>query len=197
MAGTSLLEPLKTVDQEPDWKPSDDQDDRPVILREELDREKMRAGFLKSAIIFSPDEAGNPSAEGEPSLIKFKWPRDESPGRSGQLRASLHALGQVRSSTDPADWLEAAGTLKRDALRLRRTSYARHSSVLLALADALTFTEPDDPTLGPDHAAAVDRGLALLVEPFVAEPQEEEFLVGMIEAGWNLAPSATTDPLSL
>ncbi len=164
-----------------------DGDDRQVALREDI---HSRKAFFRIRL-------EDPPVDDEPQA-KFRVPVAEKPREaSDELRASLGALGQVRKSEEPADWLVAAATLKRDAVRLRGTAFDRHSSVLLALADALTYTEPDDPTLGPGFGDALNRGVSLLVEPFVAEPDEENFLVSMMEAGWNLAPSADLNPLPL
>jgi hypothetical protein len=114
----------------------------------------------------------------------------QRPGGVDRLRRSFIAISALRSRHSAADWLEAASTLKRDAARLRNSHLARHASVLLAIADALTFTEPSDPTLGPEAIIVLDRGLALLGEPFISEPIEEDFLVDMLSHGWNLVPSA-------
>lgn len=108
------------------------------------------------------------------------------------FRASLEALSDLRSRERSADWLELAGVLKHDAVRLRNTSHSRHAAVLLAIADALTFTEPDDPTLDDDAATAFSDGLALLSEPFIKESDEEAFLVELIVKGWNLAPAVVS-----
>jgi hypothetical protein len=110
------------------------------------------------------------------------------------LRASFAAISGLRASSSPADWPEAAAVLKRDAVRLRNTHLARHSSVLLALADALTFTDPADPALGGSAAVVFDRSLSLLSEPFIGEPAEEDFLSEMLSQGWNLAPASSLAP---
>ena len=114
--------------------------------------------------------------------------------RSPRLRASYEAIARLRSaSAEPADWIEAAATLKRDAVRLRNTYFARHASVLLAVADALTFTEPDDPTLDAGATAMFTDSLALLTEPFLSQPAEETFLLNLLGYGWNLGrPRATS-----
>jgi hypothetical protein len=164
-----------------------DGEDRKVDLQEAVHSRKT---------VFSLRSEASPVDD--ESQVEFRVPVTEKPqGTAHELRASLGALGQVRRSKEPADWLVAAATLKRDAVRLRGTALDRHSSVLLALADALTFTEPDEPTLSPGSSDALNRGVSLLIEPFVAEPDEENFLVEMMEAGWNLAPSADLAPLPL
>jgi hypothetical protein len=104
------------------------------------------------------------------------------------LRASLEILGELRSGADGADWLEAAIILKRDVVRLRESNYSRHAAVLLALADALTFTEPGEVSSTGGNAL-VNHALGLLSEPYIAEADEEEFLGELLMAGWNLAPS--------
>ena len=109
---------------------------------------------------------------------------------SHRLRSSFTAISRLRSRRSAGDWVEAAATLKQDAVRLRNTTYARHSSVLLALADALTFTEPSDPTLDAQATSVFNHSLSLLNESYVSEPDEEAFLVGMLSQGWNLSPSA-------
>jgi hypothetical protein len=105
-----------------------------------------------------------------------------------RIRSSLAALSRLRSSREPADWIEAATLMKRDVVRLRDTHYARHTSVLLAMADALTFTEPSDPDLDPHAGAVFDHSLALLSESFIGEPEEEAVLRELLSLGWNLAP---------
>ncbi len=111
----------------------------------------------------------------------------------GRFRASLAALRALRSDRSPAGWSEAAATLKRDAVRFRHSRYRRHAAVLLALADALTFTEPTDPTLDAQAAAALDRGLSLLGEPHITDSAEEALLVDLLSHGWNLTPSVSED----
>jgi hypothetical protein len=87
-----------------------------------------------------------------------------------------------------ADWLEAASVLKRDVSRLRRSNYARHGAILLALADALTFTAADEVADG-SLKSLISHALGLLSDPFIREDDEAEFLGGLLTAGWNLAPS--------
>jgi hypothetical protein len=150
-----------------------------------------------------PDGRKEPLAEDatSPSRRKQQWGSsrmDETLGtperstRHGRLRRSFATVDALRADTDGADWIEAAATLKRDAVRLRNTHLARHSSVLLAIADALTFTRRDDPSLTKE-TVIFDRGLALLSEPFIAEPAEEDFLVELLSEGWNLAPASALD----
>lgn len=116
----------------------------------------------------------------------------ENPPYSGRgqtpLRASLEALGEVRSHAEGIDWLEAAIVLKRDVVRLRDSNYSRHAAVLLALADALTFTETEE-VPRDRRKALMSHALGLLSEPYIAEADEEEFLGELLMAGWNLAPS--------
>jgi len=106
------------------------------------------------------------------------------------MRGSLEALSAVRSSGAGADWVEAAAILKRDVAALRDTSYSRHAAVLLALADALTFTEPAEVSVAEEVQPLFSHALGLLSEPYISEADEEEFLGQLLEAGWNLAPSA-------
>jgi hypothetical protein len=112
---------------------------------------------------------------------------------SRRFSASLAALRALRSDRSPAGWSEAAATLKRDAVRLRRSHYGRHASVLLALADALTFTEPTDPTLDAQAPVALDHGLSLLGEPHVTDSAEEALLVDLLSHGWNITPSVSEE----
>jgi hypothetical protein len=109
---------------------------------------------------------------------------------SHRLRSSFKAISRLRSQRSAGDWVEAAATLKQDAVRLRNTHYARHSSVLLALADALTFTEPSDLTLDAQATSVFNHSLSLLNGSYVSEPDEEAFLIEMLSHGWNLSPSA-------
>lgn len=109
--------------------------------------------------------------------------------------ASLTALRSLRTDDSTARWSETAVILKRDAVRLRHTHYGRHASILLALADALTFTEPTDPTLDSQARSALDQSLSVLTEPHVAEAAEEALLVSLLSHGWNLTPSVPEDEL--
>jgi hypothetical protein len=65
---------------------------------------------------------------------------------------------------------------------------------LLALADALTFTEPTDPTLDSQARAALEHSLSVLTEPHITEAAEEALLVNLLSHGWNLTPSVTEEP---
>jgi hypothetical protein len=105
------------------------------------------------------------------------------------LRPSLEALGKLRSDGEAADWLEVAAILKRDVARLRLSNYSRHAAVLLAIADALSFTEPDEIPESEKAGPLFSHVLGLLSEPYISEPDEEEFLGQLLIAGWNLAPS--------
>jgi hypothetical protein len=129
----------------------------------------------------------------EPIKLTIHSPADNQVG-AHNLRSSFTAISRLRAQRSAGEWIEAAGTLKRDAVRLRNTRLARHSAVLLALADALTFTEPSDPTLDQQATTVFDHSLSLLREPFVSEPAEEAFLVDLLSHGWNLAPSTDTEP---
>ncbi len=109
---------------------------------------------------------------------------------SRRFRSSLAALHQVRTTQEGADWLEAVRVLKHDAIRLRNTHLSRHSSVLLALADALTFTDPNEQVMDSRTSVPVQRAISLLSEPFINEAAEEEVLIGLLSNGWYLAPDA-------
>lgn len=135
----------------------------------------------------SATESDDPTDEAE-SPLKIELVQENEPARGSRLRSSFNALGGLRNSRSTADWLEAATTLKADALRLRNSPLARHSSVLLALADALTFTDPTDSALDAKSYETLEQSLSLLSEPFIGEPAEEDFLVGLMTHGWNLAP---------
>jgi hypothetical protein len=109
-------------------------------------------------------------------------------GSRGRLRESLHALNLAAGSNDATDWQEAAFLLKHEAVRLRRSPLGRHAAVLLALADALTFTEPGDPTLKEGASKALRQGGALLTEPYISDGAERGLLHGLLNSGWNLTP---------
>ncbi|HET9198589.1 MAG TPA: hypothetical protein VFN92_10095 [Solirubrobacterales bacterium] len=130
--------------------------------------------------------------EGEEARGTVQIVFDETPparAARSPIKASLDALIALRSDAEAADWLEAAAVLKRDVVRLRDSSYSRHLAVLLALADALTFTEPDE--VSPAGAKPLfSHALGLLSEPYISEASEEEFLGELLTAGWNLTPSA-------
>jgi hypothetical protein len=138
----------------------------------------------------STQEADSPDSKAD---LKIPFASSEQGKREGRLRRSFEALGAVRSDRGAADWLEAATALKADAIRLRNSFAARHSAVLLAAADALTFTDPQDPALDSSSFESLERSLALLSEPFIAERAEEDFLVELIRTGWNLAPAVDLD----
>lgn len=114
-----------------------------------------------------------------------------------RLQQSLDTLNGVVSSPDPAasEWLNAAIMLKRDAVRLRNSSQARHAAVLLTLADALTFTGPSEPTLDVGASRVLRQALALLTNPFISQEAEENLVIEMISLGWNLAPASSGQPL--
>lgn len=145
-----------------------------------------------------PEEVATaPESESEDTLGRFDLGGgdDQRRNASGPFAKSIRALTALRhKGQDAADWIEAARTLKSDAVRFRSTM-SRHSAVLLAISDALIFTEPADPTLD-FQVSTVNRGISLLTEPFVSEPDEEAFLTDLLEHGWNLVPSAGIDPLS-
>lgn len=145
-----------------------------------------------------PEEtaAGAPESENGDPLGRFDFGRDSQRDKeSSPFVESIRALAALRhEGQDGKDWIEAARILKSDALRFRSTM-SRHAAVLLAISDALIFTEPTDQTLD-FQVATLNRGISLLAEPFVSEPDEEAFLTDLLEHGWNLVPSAGTEPLS-
>jgi hypothetical protein len=132
---------------------------------------------------------------GDP-LGRFDFGRDAQRAKGNSpFVGSIRALASLRhEGQDGTDWIETARTLKSDAVRFRHTM-SRHAAVLLAISDALIFTEPADPSLD-FQVATLNRGISLLAEPFVSEPEEEAFLTDLLEHGWNLVPSAGTEPLS-
>ncbi len=110
--------------------------------------------------------------------------------RHGQLRDSLEALSQAAVSDKAGDWLDAASTAKRDAIRLRNSAgFGRHASVLLMLADALTFTVPSDPTLKPNATDGLRRGLSILTDSYVSTETEKHLMMELLGQGWNIAPA--------
>ena len=142
-------------------------------------------GPVRQAADLVEGEAG----EETPAAVQIIF--DERPlvGRSGtSMQASLMALSDLRSDAEMVDWFEAAAILKRDVVRLRGTNYSRHASVLLAVADALSFTDPAEVSTA-SKAPLFRHTLGLLSEPYISEAAEEEFLGEMLMAGWNLAPS--------
>lgn len=142
-------------------------------------------GLVRQAADFAEGEVSEDTAAVQ---IVF----DESPlvGRSGtSMRASLEALSELRSGAETVDWLEVAVILKRDVARLRDTNYSRHAAVLLALADALTFTDPAELSATEGTEPFFRHAIGVLSEPYISEATEEEFLGKMLMAGWNLAPS--------
>jgi hypothetical protein len=108
------------------------------------------------------------------------------------LNSSFTALSRLRSVASDGDWIDSARVLKSDAVRVRDTAYSRHSSVLLALADALVYTSRSELSKGI-VGPTFDRALALLSEPFIRESDEEALLGDLIAHGWNLVPAADDD----
>lgn len=139
------------------------------------------------------EDAASEESEGTVQILFGERPE----GRSrSPLGPSLEALTELRSN-DAANWIEAVAVLKRDVARLRVSNYSRHAAVLLALADALTFTRSDEVT-ATDAGTLLDHALGLLSEPYIREDDEEEFLSQLLMAGWNLAPSVeeTKEPVN-
>lgn len=136
-----------------------------------------------------PPEIADEEKSGEQSEepLRFTLSAIADDREGSRLSASFAALAGVRTSRAPAVWLEAAAILKRDAVRLRNSPFSRHADVLLTLADALTFTDPDE--VSDRSMAAFERGLGVLSEPFVSETTEEAFLIDLMAQGWHLAPS--------
>lgn len=151
---------------------------------------------LLSSMRSVPTTSEDHSENGATQTISFTIDASsEGETNTHRLRSSFTAISRLRSQRSAGDWVAAAATLKHDAVRFRGTHLARHSAVLLALADALTFTEPSDPMLDAQAGAVFDHGLSLLSESFVSEPAEEAFLVDLMSHGWHLVPSAGIEPL--
>lgn len=129
-----------------------------------------------------------------PGAVSFSF-RTGDARTYGPLHFSLSALSKAASSHDAGDWLDAASALKRDAVRLRNSSgLGRHASVLLTLADALTFTLPSDPTLRPGASQILQRGLSVLTEPFISTDDEKGLMKELLSHGWNIAPASEGHP---
>lgn len=140
----------------------------------------------------TPNEGAGQAPLGRFTLGGGEGNRD---GTSGPFSSSIKALAQLRREGQESDaWIGVARVLKADAVRVRKTM-SRHASVLLAMSDALTFTEPTDPTLDFE-VGTLNRTIALLTEPFVSEPDERMFLRDLLGHGWNLVPAADTQPLT-
>jgi len=127
------------------------------------------------------------SGEQSEEPLRFMLSPIANDREGSRLSASFTALAEVRTSRAPAVWIGAAAILKRDAVRLRNSPFSRHADVLLSLADALTFTDPDE--VSDRSMGAFERGLGVLSEPFVSETTEEAFLIDLMAQGWHLAPS--------
>lgn len=161
------------------------------------------SGFREDAVSSVPRRP-----TGQPGLMRSE--RDNGTGRftftshaltetgESRLHQSLDTLSKVVSSPDcgAGEWLDAAATLKRDAVRLRNSSQARHAAVLLTVADALIFTAPSRPTLDEGASRALQQALALLTNPFISQEAEENLVVELITLGWNLAPASNGQPLA-
>jgi hypothetical protein len=156
--------------------------------------DRMRFTFAIGASQSITESPGDASTE-RPIHVDFAAEAGQAPP-AGRLIGSLSALTNLRASEPSAAiWIGVASTLKSDAARFRSSPLSRHSSVMLALADALTFTDPSDPTLDFQRST-VDRSLAVLSSPFVAESEEEALLSDLLGHGWNLAPAASDEPLT-
>jgi len=128
--------------------------------------------------------------------LRIELDREDASKHESRLRPSFEALANIQLTHSAADWLEAAAVLKSDALRLRNSHLARHADLLLAIADALTFTGPKDTLINEQSFSALQQGLSLLSEPFVGEPAEEEFLINLLKTGWHLAPTVDSQALA-
>jgi hypothetical protein len=152
--------------------------------------EKAHSGF--SSLSARPMYFVDPrQLEPTSSTTLFFSPRKSTADATGSLRLSLDALSKAAAETDSGVWLDAAATLKRDAVRLRNSSaYGRHAAVLLTLADGLTFTRPSDPTLEASATEALHRGLSVLTDPFISTDAEKDLMKDLLSRGWNIAPAS-------
>lgn len=198
----ALKAPTSSEEFKDPWAHSDSE--KPSYLSEDTSSHPSIDEPKAPPLLFTPERVtrlpkslGEAISDESSGPIRFRMSSTSSLGKSGDnlLRAAFAALGRVRSSAVVADWIEAAATLKGEAVRLRQTQYSRHSAVLLALADALTFSQPSEGLL-ETQSAMVDRSLALLSEPYISEPDEEDFLVDLMSHGWKLAPASTGEPLT-
>jgi hypothetical protein len=155
------------------------------------------AGPFQIRFTRSPEETSTAPSEGNgrAPLGRFALGGSEGSGAIEPFSSSINALVQLRREGQESDaWIGAARVLKADAVRVRKTM-SRHASVLLAMSDALMFTEPTDPSL-EFEVGTLNRTIALLTEPFVSEPDERTFLRDLLQHGWNLVPAASTQPLT-
>jgi hypothetical protein len=134
-------------------------------------------------------ETDEPLRDSTDDPLRIELDREHDSKHESRFRPSFEALANIQLTHSSADWLEAATVLKSDALRLRNSHLARHADLLLAIADALTFTGPQDALINEQSFSVLRQGLSLLSEPFVGEPAEEEFLINLLKTGWHLAPT--------
>lgn len=182
------LEPAPEPASESKWAPS------PVAGVHSASKGASTTARVTPRSTFDAMRAERASGNG---AFRFVYHPSADTGES-RLQRSLDALSNIVVSPAPVagEWLDAAAILKRDAVRLRNSSQARHATVLLTLADALTFTAPSEPTLDMVASEVLQRGLALLTNPFISQEAEENLDIELISAGWNLAPASTGAPLA-
>jgi hypothetical protein len=67
----------------------------------------------------------------------------------------------------------------------------RVEAVKLAMLDALQWTEPHELAFASDAFKEMRHGIELLRQSTFSEGEEEEWLVSLVETGWNLAPATS------
>ena len=186
---TLELDRIEEKSSQPSSKAAKTSSEDAVSLTE--DTTSPRAGHLPWVLVRQAADFSEGEAEvAAPATVQIVFDRSPLVAGSGgtAMRGSFEALSELRSEAQTVDWLEAAVILKRDVARLRDTNYSRHAAVLLAVADALTFTDPAE--VSATRSTELFRhALGLLSEPYISEASEEEFLAELLISGWNLAPS--------
>jgi hypothetical protein len=96
-------------------------------------------------------------------------------------RVALHA------NVSASSWCHAARMLRSAALE-RRVVAPRVASVALLLADALTFTAPEDVS-STQRGVALKPGLKLLTQPFISTAEEGSLVDALLDNGWDVMAS--------
>jgi hypothetical protein len=83
----------------------------------------------------------------------------------------------------------------RDALKGELYSDPPMADVCLVLADALTFTLPDD--LRPGALDALSEGLMALAKPRGDQGDARRLFAYLVETGWRVTPTYDEDDLAV
>jgi hypothetical protein len=103
------------------------------------------------------------------------------------VSAALSALRRVLAKPPDSEQWQACARRLRAVTAAERDRSRRHAAMALLLADALSFTQPEDLRDEDRARGALESGWRALAQPFVSGDVERQVTQALAAAGWHLS----------